>query len=33
MMGTRLLTNRGCHGYGGKQMVDADWLSGDFWIV
>jgi len=26
----RLLTNRGCHGYSGKQMVDADWLSGDF---
>ena len=21
----RLFTNRGCHGYSEKQMVDADW--------
>jgi len=25
-----LLFRDGCHGYSGKQMEDADWLSGDF---
>ena len=32
MMGTYLLNgyNQRCHGYSGKQMGDADWLSGDF---